>query len=120
MEDELTVFDLFRDTEIRNLDSTFIIDENVRSFDISMDDLSLVEIFESSEDLSNEFRDESFFERAVIRQQGRYRSSWNVLEENVEVGRVGRGVEVLYNVCRDVSTRSQRCGDKTHSRVATP
>lgn len=96
----LTIFYFLRDTEIRNLDVSLVIDEDVRSLDISMNDLSLVEVIETGEDLSNELADQCFFERSVIREESGDGSSGNVFEKNVKVLAVGRRIEVLHDVCR--------------------
>ena len=40
-----TVLDhLFRDTKVGNLDATLVIDKNVGTFDISVDDISFMEV----------------------------------------------------------------------------
>jgi hypothetical protein len=81
----LTRLDLFRDSEIRNLDSTLVVHEDVRTLDISMDDLALVQIVETGKDLSNKIAYKRFLECAIIVEQGGDRSTGNVLEENVKV-----------------------------------
>jgi hypothetical protein len=57
-----------------------------------MDDLPVMEVGETLERLSDERSDESFLERAVVAEEGRDGASRDVLEENIEVGSVGRGV----------------------------
>lgn len=65
----LTALDLLRDTEIRDLDPTLVIDENVGSLDISMNNPSVVKIDESLKRLSNERPNESLLERSVVSEQ---------------------------------------------------
>lgn len=57
-----------------------------------MDDVSVVQVDEPLQRLSDEGPDESLLERAVVAEQGRDRASGDVLEENVEVMGVGGGV----------------------------
>jgi len=67
-----------------------------------MDDPSFVKVDESLKSLSNERPDESLLERSVVSEESRDGSSWNVLQENVEVGGVDGGVCEEKRV-RDVS-----------------
>jgi hypothetical protein len=43
----LTVTGLLRDTEIRDLDTTLVIDENICAFDVAMDDILVVQVLEA-------------------------------------------------------------------------
>ena len=43
-QEQRTVFDLLRDTEIGNLDAAFVVNEDVPAFDVSVDDIFLMEI----------------------------------------------------------------------------
>ena len=52
-----TVFHFFRDTKVRNLDATLVINEHVGTFDISVDDISLMEVIQPEEDLSDPVTD---------------------------------------------------------------
>lgn len=63
-----------------------------------MNDFSFVQVLQPRENLAHKLAHESLFEGPVIREQSSDRSSWHVLEENVEMGRVGRGIEVLDDV----------------------
>jgi len=65
-DDKLTVIDFFRNSKIRNLDASLVVDEDIGAFDITMDDISLVEIDQTRQRLSHEFLDEAFFKRAII------------------------------------------------------
>lgn len=79
----LTVLDLFRNPEIGNLDPAFVIHQDVCPLDISMDDVPLVKVIKTRQDLPDKVFDEGFFERAIIVQEGGYGSTRNVFEENV-------------------------------------
>lgn len=86
-----------------------------------MDNLALVKVLETGEDLPHELADESLFERAVVREQRGDRSSRDVLEENVEVSGVGGGVEVLDDVCL-LSSAKRAAGlrERAHSHAEEP
>lgn len=43
----LTVFDFLRDTKVGDLDATFIINKHICAFDITVDDIALMEIVEA-------------------------------------------------------------------------
>jgi hypothetical protein len=89
---KLTVLDLFRNPEIGNLDPTLIIDQNVRTLDIPMDNVPLVQVIQSGQDLPDEVLDERFLKRAIVVQEGRDGSTRDVFEENVQVGLVCRRI----------------------------
>lgn len=80
----LTVFHFLRNTEIRYLDSTFIVDENIGTLDITMDNISLVKIVQALKNLANEIFDQRLLESSVISQKCCYRTSGNIFEKNVE------------------------------------
>lgn len=61
-----TIFDLLRDPEIRYLDTTLVVNKDIRAFDIAMNDVPFVQIVQTGEDLSNEVSDKRFLESAVI------------------------------------------------------
>jgi hypothetical protein len=81
----LTRLNFLRDSEIRNLDPTLVVYEDIRTLEISMDDLALVQIVEASKNLPDKVAYERFLECAIIVEQGGDRSTGNVLEENVKV-----------------------------------
>ena len=62
----LTVFDLFGNPEIGNLDPALVIHQNIGSLDIPMDDIALVQVIQPRQDLPDEILDEGFFKCAVI------------------------------------------------------
>lgn len=66
--ESLTVFQLLRDPEIGNLDPSLIVDENIGTLDIPMDDPPFVHVVETLEDLAQEIAHERFFECAVVAQ----------------------------------------------------
>jgi len=80
---KLTAFNFLRYPKVGDLDSTFIVDENIGTFDISMDDLPFMEIIETGEDLSNEVSYKRFFESAIVAQESGHGPARNVFEENV-------------------------------------
>lgn len=61
-----TVFHFLGDTKVRDLDTTFIIDEHVSTLDITMDDIPLVKVIQPEKDLSDPVRNERFLEGAVV------------------------------------------------------
>lgn len=92
MRRRLTALDLLGDSEIRDLDPSLVVDKDVGSLDVSMNDLSVVKVGETLQRLSDERPDERLLERAVVAEQRGDGPSWHVLEENVEVSSVNRGV----------------------------
>lgn len=89
VEGSLTVLQLLRDPKVGYLDPSLIIDEDIRAFDVPMDDTPFVHVVEALEDLPQEIAHERFFECAVVAQQGGEGPSGNVLQEDVEVLFVG-------------------------------
>lgn len=79
----LTVSDLLRYTEIRYLDAAFVVHKDVGTFDVTMDDVSLMQVVQTLENLPNKVFDERFLERSVITEKGSDGSTWDILEENV-------------------------------------
>ena len=67
--DSLTLFDLLRDTEIGNLDSASVVDQDIGSLNVSMNNVCLVQIAQTLQDLLHECPDQCFLESPVIRQQ---------------------------------------------------
>jgi hypothetical protein len=86
----LTVLDLLRDPEIGNLDATLVIDQDVRTLDIPMDNVPLVQVVQAGQDLPDKVLDERFLERAIVVQESGDGSTGDVFEENVQVRLVGR------------------------------
>jgi hypothetical protein len=82
-----------------------------------MDDLPLVKVVETGEDLPHKLGNEGFFERAVVLQEGGDGSTGDVFEENVEIERVGGGVEVLDDVCM-VGNREHRSAEQRRRKDA--
>jgi hypothetical protein len=48
-----TIFDLFRDAKIGKLDTAFVVDEDVRTLDVTVDDRLPMEVLQSAQDLSD-------------------------------------------------------------------
>lgn len=87
-----TVFDLFRDTEIRYFDSTSVINENIGTLDVTMDNPLFMKVVKAHQHLSDPEFDEGFFKGAVVFQERGDGASGNVLQENVQVLVVDGGV----------------------------
>lgn len=51
MEGSLTVLQLLRDPKVGYLDPSLVIDEDIRAFDVPMDDTPFVHVVEALEDL---------------------------------------------------------------------
>jgi hypothetical protein len=62
-------FDLFRNSKIGDFDDSLVIDEDVGTLDIPMNDISLVQVVESAEDLADKVADQGFFKGAVLGQE---------------------------------------------------
>jgi hypothetical protein len=62
----LTSFDFLGNTEIGDLDSTFIVDQDICAFDISMNNITIVKICETRKDLLDESLDQGFFECTIL------------------------------------------------------
>ena len=82
---KLTFFNLLGDSEIRYLDATLVINQYIRSLDISMNDISLVQVIQATEDLSDEMPDKSLFERSVVTKKSGDGATGDVFQENVQV-----------------------------------
>lgn len=74
----LTVLDTLGDTKVGNLDGALVVNEDVRTFDVSMNDISLVEIVETLKALLDECADERFFKGTVIAKQSGHRATWYI------------------------------------------
>ena len=81
---KLTIFYFLRNTEIGYLNSTFVVDENIGTFNITVDNISLVKIVQALKNLANEIFDQRLLESSVISQKCCYRTSGNIFEKNVE------------------------------------
>lgn len=79
----LTAFNLLRDTEVGYLDASFIIYKDVGAFDISVDDISFMQIVQALKNLTDKILHELLLEGAIIAQKGRDRTTRNIFEENV-------------------------------------
>jgi hypothetical protein len=62
----LTILDFFGNTKIGYLDTSFIVHEDICAFDITMDNLPLVEVVQTGQDLPDEIADERFFKCAIV------------------------------------------------------
>ena len=85
-----TVFEFLGDTEVGDLDAALVVDEDIRTLDIAMDDTAFMDVVKALEDLAYERADERLLERAVVAQERGDGAAGDVLEEDVEV-RVVRG-----------------------------
>ena len=65
----LTVFDLLGDTKVRNLDTTLVVDEHVRAFDITVDDISFMQVVETCQDLAHPIANERLGECTIVANQ---------------------------------------------------
>ena len=81
----LTVLHLLRDTEVRDLDTALVVDKHVRALNISVDDIALVKVVETEQDLPNPIPHQRLLKRAVIAQERRDRAAGNVLQEDIQV-----------------------------------
>lgn len=66
----LTVFHFLRDTKVRDLDASLVIDKDVRPFDVTMYNVALVQVIQPLKDLPDEILDQRFLERSVVAQKG--------------------------------------------------
>lgn len=80
-----TVVNLLRNAEIRYLDATLVIDKNVGAFDVSVYDISFMQITQTSQNLTNEVLHKGFLKRAIIAQKRCYRSTGDIFQKDVEV-----------------------------------
>ena len=60
-----TVFDPLRNSEIAYLDATFVVDEDVPAFDVSMDYTFVVQVSQTFQGLSNDILGEGFLKGAI-------------------------------------------------------
>ena len=68
-----------------NLNAALCIKEDVVGFDITVDDIPLVQVVEAGEDLANPVADERFLEGTVIAEERSDGTTRNVFQENVEM-----------------------------------
>lgn len=61
-----TAVDFFRYTKVGDLDSALVVNEDVGTLYVAMDDVALVEVVETLEDLADKVLDEGFLERAIV------------------------------------------------------
>jgi len=87
-----TVIHFLGDTKVGDLNTAFVINEDVCTFNIAVDNISFMKVVQSLKDLMDKVANERLFERAIIGEQGCNRSTWDVFEENVEVFIVEGGV----------------------------
>ena len=80
-----TVFHLFGDAKVRDLDAALVVDEHVRTFDITVDDVTLMEVVEPEKDLSDPIAHEGLFERPIIPEQRGDGTTRHVFQEDVQV-----------------------------------
>ena len=83
--EQRTILDFLRDTEIGYLDATFVVDEDVCAFDVSMNDVFLMQISEACQDLPNKVFYEGFFKGAVIPQQASEGAARHIFQENIQM-----------------------------------
>jgi hypothetical protein len=85
-----TIFQFFRYAKVGDLDTTLVVHQDVRTFDVTMNDASLVDVVQSLQNLANEVADKGLFKSTVVSQQRGNRTAWNIFQEDVEVLFVGR------------------------------
>jgi len=61
-----TISNFLRDPEIRDLDASLVVNQDVGSLDVSVNDIPLVQVFESYQNLPDKVLDERFFECAIV------------------------------------------------------
>jgi len=64
--EQRTIFDLLGNTEIGNLNAALVVDKDIPAFDVSMNDLFLMEIGKPFQDLPNKILDQGFLKGAII------------------------------------------------------
>src|SRR5579862_7300926 len=78
-------FDALRNAKVRDFNSTFVIDKHICPFDVTMDDLTAMEICEASEDLADEVANERLLQGTVLVEKRSYGATRNILKKDVEV-----------------------------------
>ena len=118
---KLTIFYFLRNTEIGYLNSTFVVDENIGTFNITVDNISLVKIVQALKNLANEIFDQRLLESSVISQKCRHRTAGNIFEENVEEITIERRVcVIIYWVFSGKRKRKAYRGTAQCSRAVNP
>ena len=80
-----TVFDFFRDAKVGKLDTTLVVDENVRTLDVTVDDRLPMEVLQATQDLSNPVYSERLFKGTVVLQQGCNGATGDIFEEDIQI-----------------------------------
>jgi hypothetical protein len=80
-----TILDLFRDAKVGKLDTTLVIDQDVRTLDVTMDDRLPMEVLQTTQDLSNPVSSEGLFKGPIVSQQGCNGATRDVFEEDVQI-----------------------------------
>lgn len=80
-----TVFDLFRDAKVGKLDTALVVDENVRTLDVTVDDRLPMEVLQAAQNLSNPVNSERLFKGTIVLQQGRNGATGDVFEEDIQI-----------------------------------
>jgi hypothetical protein len=62
----LTIVNLLRDAEVGYLDAALVIDKDVATFDVPVDDISFVQVIETCQDLANKVLHEGFFKCTIV------------------------------------------------------
>jgi hypothetical protein len=62
-----TVIHLLGNTEIGDLDTALVVHQDIGALDIAVNDVALMEVVETLENLSDKVPDECLFEGAVVR-----------------------------------------------------
>ena len=83
--EQRTVFNFLGDTEIGNFDSALVVDEDVSAFDVTMNDVFLVQVCQALQNLSNKVLDEGFLKGAIIPQQGGDGTARHIFQKNVQM-----------------------------------
>lgn len=78
-----TVFDFFRDAKVGKFDPTLVINEDVRTLDVTVDDRLPMEVLQAAQNLSNPVDSERLFKGTIVFQQGRNGATRDVFEEDV-------------------------------------
>lgn len=91
-------FDPLGDAEVGDFDAAFVVHEDIGSFDVTVDDVTAVEIGKTVQDLANEIPDEWFGKLSVQVEHACDRATRDVLEENVEMFVIGIRAQVLYYI----------------------
>ena len=91
-------FDALGDAKVGDFDATFVVDEDVGTLDVTVDDILRVEVGETGQDLSDEVGDEGLAEWTVVDKHCGDGATGDVFEENVQMRVVIVRAEVLHDV----------------------